>query len=44
EGGAPRFHKVLIDQTFKTATEADAAAAQKLEDLQGVTEDAELVW
>ena len=42
EGGAPRFHKVLIDQTFKTATEADAA--QKLEALQGVTEDAELVW
>ena len=27
EGGAPRFHKVLIEQTFKTATAADAAAA-----------------
>ena len=44
EGGAPRFHKILIEQTFKTATAADAAAAEQLEALQGVTEDAELVW
>ena len=33
-----------IEQTFKTATAADAAAAEQLEALQGVTEDAELVW
>ena len=44
EGGAPRFHKILPDQTFKTATAADAAATQQLEVLQGVTEGAELVW
>lgn len=44
EGGAPRFHKVLLEQTFTTATQADAAAAQHLETLQGVTEDGELVW
>ena len=44
EGGAPRFHKILLDQTFKTATAADAAATQQLDVLQGVTEDAELVW
>ena len=44
EGGTPRFHKILPEQTFKTATAADAAAAQELEALQDVTEDAELVW
>ena len=44
EGGAPRFHKVLLEQTFTTATAADAAAEQQLAALQGVNEDAELVW
>lgn len=44
EGGAPRFHKVLTEQTFKTASEADDAAAQQLQALQGVNDDAELVW
>ena len=44
EGGAPRFHKVLIEQTFATATAADAAAQQRLQNLQDVTEDGELVW
>ena len=44
EGGAPRFHKILTEHTFKTATAADAAAAEQLEALQGVTDDAELVW
>lgn len=44
EGGAPRFHKILTEHTFKTATAADAAAAEHLENLQGVTEDAELIW
>jgi hypothetical protein len=42
--GAPRFHKVLDDQTFKTAHDADQAAAQKLEQLVDVTEDGELSW
>ena len=44
EGGAPRFNKVLTEQTFKTASEADDAAAQQLQGLQGVSDDAELVW
>ena len=44
EGGAPQFHKVLTGQTFKTAHEADEAAAQQLEALQGVSDDAELLW
>lgn len=44
EGGAPRFHKILTEQTFKTASAADDAAAQQLETLQGVSDDAELVW
>ncbi|WP_085532125.1 MULTISPECIES: hypothetical protein [unclassified Pseudomonas] len=42
--GAPRFHKVLDDQKFKTAHDADQAAAQKLEQLIDVTEDGELAW
>ncbi|KMN09121.1 MULTISPECIES: hypothetical protein [Pseudomonas] len=44
EGGAPRFHTLLTDQVFKTATAADAAAEQQLEHLKDVTEDGELVW
>ncbi|MEB0207576.1 hypothetical protein [Pseudomonas sp. CCC3.1] len=44
EGGAPRFHKLLIDQTFATATAADAAAQNHLQNLLDVTEDGELVW
>ena len=44
EGGAPRFHTLLTDQVFKTATAADATAAQQLEHLKDVTEDGELVW
>lgn len=43
-GGAPRFHKVLPGQTFKTALDADDAASLELERLQGVAEDAELIW
>ncbi|KJK07098.1 MULTISPECIES: hypothetical protein [Pseudomonas] len=42
--GAPRFHKVLDGQTFKTALAADEAACAELERLQGVNDDAELVW
>lgn len=42
--GAPRFHKILDDQTFKTALVADQAAEEKLKQLTDVTEDGELVW
>ena len=42
--GAPRFHKVLAEQTFKTAADADDAASAELERLSGVNADAELVW
>ncbi|WP_043229418.1 hypothetical protein [Pseudomonas sp. CF161] len=42
--GAPRFHKVLDDQKFKTADDADQAAAHKLEQLIDVDEDGELSW
>lgn len=42
--GAPRFHKVLEGQTFQTALAADEAACAELERLQGVNDDAELVW
>ncbi|MFD2642291.1 hypothetical protein [Pseudomonas japonica] len=42
--GAPRFHKVLPGQIFKTATAADEAASAELERLNGVSADAELVW
>ncbi|RON09530.1 hypothetical protein BK659_11450 [Pseudomonas brassicacearum] len=42
--GAPRFHKILDEQKFKTAFEADQAAEQKLEQLTDVAEDGDLVW
>ncbi|UVK97675.1 hypothetical protein [Pseudomonas sp. B21-048] len=42
--GAPRFHKVLESQTFKTAHEADEAAAKELTHLKDVKEDADLLW
>ncbi|MGX1176627.1 hypothetical protein AB7M32_005352 [Pseudomonas sp. R151218B TE3479] len=42
--GAPRFNKVLEDQSFKTATEADDAAAVQLTHLQGVDDEGGLVW
>jgi len=44
EGGAPRFHTLLTDQVFKTATAADAAAEQQLEHHKDVTQAGELVW
>jgi len=43
-GGAPRFHKVLPGQVFKTALEADDAAMVELQRLNGVSDDAELIW
>ena len=42
--GAPRFHKVLEGQTFKTANEADLAAAKELTRLQDVKDDTDLLW
>jgi len=42
--GAPRFHKILDGQTFKTADEADDAAAQQLERLIDVDEEGQLSW
>ncbi|MFV3315571.1 hypothetical protein [Pseudomonas sp. NY15374] len=43
-GGAPRFHKVLEGQVFKSALAADEAACAELERLQGVGEEGELAW
>ncbi|MPQ67217.1 hypothetical protein GC387_11335 [Pseudomonas sp. MWU12-2323] len=42
--GAPRFHKILDEQKFKTAFEADEAAAQELARLADVDEEGELAW
>lgn len=42
--GAPRFHKVLEGQAFKTAHDADLAAAKELTRLKDVKEDADLLW
>jgi hypothetical protein len=42
--GAPRFNKVLEEQTFETATKADEAAAVELTRLKGVDEEGGLVW
>jgi hypothetical protein len=43
-GGAPRFHRVLAGQKFKTAHEADQAATQELARLIDVDADGELVF
>lgn len=40
----PRFHKVLDDQKFKTASDADEAAEHRLEQLIDVDANGELVW
>lgn len=42
--GAPRFNKLLEDQTFKTAKDADEAAALELTRLKDVGEDGGLIW
>lgn len=44
DGGAPRFHKILEEQRFKTANEADQAASTRLEALRDVNGEGELVW
>lgn len=43
-GGAPVFHRVLQDQSFKTALAADQAAVQELERLIDVTSEGELMF
>ncbi|MFJ4442295.1 hypothetical protein ACIPZ8_09410 [Pseudomonas sp. NPDC089422] len=43
-GGAPRFHKVLDEQVFKSAVAADQAACAELARLQGLGEEGELIW
>ena len=42
--GAPRFHKILDGQAFKTASDADEAAALQLERLVDVDEEGQLAW
>ncbi|MBK5439436.1 hypothetical protein JFV30_22325 [Pseudomonas sp. TH32] len=42
--GAPRFHKILDGQKFKTASDADDAAALQLERLVDVDEGGQLSW
>ncbi|AXA56907.1 hypothetical protein ACNT2N_27830 [Pseudomonas thivervalensis] len=42
--GAPRFNKVLDKQSFKTANEADDAAAKELTRLKGVDDEGGLIW
>ncbi|NNB69181.1 hypothetical protein [Pseudomonas fluorescens] len=42
--GAPRFHKILDGQTFKTASDADDAAAAQLVLLVDVDEEGQLSW
>jgi len=41
---APAFHRVLLDQQFKTALAADQAAVQELERLVDVTSEGELMF
>ncbi|WP_244640646.1 hypothetical protein [Pseudomonas fluorescens] len=41
---APRFHKILDGQTFKTASDADDAAAAQLEYLIDVDAVGQLIW
>ena len=43
-GGAPAFHRVLNEQTFKTALSADQAAVDELERLIDVTTEGELMF
>ncbi|MBC3301680.1 hypothetical protein H0Z09_11140 [Pseudomonas sp. SWRI18] len=42
--GAPRFHKILEGQKFKTASAADDAATVELERLVDVDEEGQLTW
>lgn len=42
--GAPKFHKILEGHTYKTADDADDAAAAQLERLVDVDEEGQLTW
>ncbi|CRM13491.1 hypothetical protein [Pseudomonas sp. 31 E 6] len=42
--GAPRFHKILDGQRFKTASDADDAATVQLERLVDVDVEGQLTW
>lgn len=42
--GAPRFHKILDGQKFKTASDADDAATLQLEYLVDVDAEGQLSW
>ncbi|QOY70564.1 hypothetical protein [Pseudomonas sp. OST1909] len=42
--GAPKFHKILDGQKFKTASDADDAATVQLEDLVDVDVEGQLTW
>jgi hypothetical protein len=42
--GAPRFHKILDGQRFKTASDADDAATVQLECLVDVDVEGQLTW
>ncbi|WPO99096.1 hypothetical protein SFA35_21200 [Pseudomonas sp. HR96] len=44
DGGAPRFHRILDEQRFKTADDADQAASARLDALRDVDDEGELVW
>lgn len=41
-GGAPRFHRVLPGQKFKTAHDADVAAGEELTRLTGIDAEGNL--
>lgn len=43
-GGAPAFHRVLLDQKFDTALSADQAAIEELERLIDVNTEGELMF
>lgn len=42
--GAPRFHKILDGQKFKTASDADDAASEQLGQLIDVDAEGQLSW
>ncbi|MBY8970238.1 hypothetical protein J1G33_07505 [Pseudomonas sp. P867] len=42
--GAPKFHKILDGQKFKSASDADDAATVQLEDLVDVDAEGQLTW
>jgi hypothetical protein len=43
-GGAPTFHRVLPEQKFNTALDADDAAVEELERLTDISSEGELMF